>query len=38
VHFYRDTYSFLCENKRIEVKGSFDRQLFYDYVPDGYVV
>jgi group II intron reverse transcriptase/maturase len=37
VHFYRDTYSFLCENKRIEVKGDFDRQLFYDYVPDGYV-
>jgi group II intron reverse transcriptase/maturase len=37
VHFYRDTYSFVCENKRIEVKGGFDRQLFYDYVPDGYV-
>ena len=36
VHFYRDTYSFLCEDKRVEVKGGFDRQLFYDYVPDGY--
>ncbi len=36
VHFYRDTYSFICENKRIEVKGGFDRWLFYDYVPDGY--
>jgi len=36
VYFYRDTYSFLCEDKRIEVKGGFDRQLFYDYVPDGY--
>jgi len=36
IYFYRDTYSFLCENKRIEVKGGFDHQLFYDYVPDGY--
>ena len=36
VHFYRDAYSFLCEDKRIEVKGGFDRQLFYDYAPDGY--
>jgi group II intron reverse transcriptase/maturase len=36
VHFYRDTYRFVCEDKRIEVKGDFDRQLFYDYVPAGY--
>jgi len=36
VHFYRDTYSFLCENKRIKVQGPFDRWLFYEYTPDGY--
>lgn len=36
VHFYRDTYSFLCAEKRIEVKGEFDPALFYDYVPEGY--
>jgi group II intron reverse transcriptase/maturase len=36
VHFYRDEYSFLCQQKKIEVKGEFDATLFYDYVPDGY--
>ena len=36
VHFYRDTYSFTCQEKHIEVKGEFDPDLFYDYVPDGY--
>lgn len=36
VHFCRDSYSFICQEKRIEVKGKFDPNLFYDYVPDGY--
>jgi group II intron reverse transcriptase/maturase len=36
VHFYRDTYSFVAEGKRIEVEGDFDATLFYDYVPEGY--
>ena len=36
VHFYRDTYSFVAEGKRIEVEGDFDSTLFYDYVPEGY--
>lgn len=36
VHFLRDTYSFICQRKRIEVTGGFDVELFYDYVPDGY--
>ena len=36
VHFYRDTYSFVAADKRIEVKGDFDSTLFYDYVPEGY--
>ena len=36
VHFYRDTYSFTSQEKRIEVQGNFDPYLFYDYVPDGY--
>jgi len=36
VHFYRDTYSFECAGKRVEVQGDFDDWLFYDYVPDGY--
>jgi CRISPR-associated protein Cas1 len=36
VHFYRNTYSFNCNKKRIEVKGEFDPSLFYDYIPDGY--
>jgi len=36
IHFFRDTYSFTCQEKRIEVKGGFDPHLFYDYVPDGY--
>lgn len=36
VHFYRDTYSFEAEDKRVEVQGAFDPDLFYDYVPEGY--
>ncbi len=36
VHFYRDTYSFEAQDKRVEVKGAFDPKLFYDYVPEGY--
>jgi group II intron reverse transcriptase/maturase len=36
VHFFRDTYSFVCRGKRIEIEGEFDSDLFYDYVPDGY--
>lgn len=36
VHFYRDTYSFEAEEKRVEVQGAFDPELFYDYVPEGY--
>ncbi|NWG07721.1 MAG: hypothetical protein HXY35_13670 [Chloroflexi bacterium] len=36
VHFYRDTYGFEAEDKKIEVKGAFDPELFYDYVPEGY--
>ena len=37
VHFHRDTYSFDAEDKKVEVKGAFDPDLFYDYVPNGYV-
>lgn len=36
VHFYRDTYSFEAQDKKVEVKGAFDPVLFYDYVPEGY--
>lgn len=36
VHFYRDTYSFNAQEKKVEVKGGFDPELFYDYVPEGY--
>lgn len=36
VHFYRDTYSFQAQDKKIEVTGAFDPTLFYDYVPEGY--
>lgn len=36
VHFYRDTYSFLCDGKRVTVEGDFDDWLFHDYVPDEY--
>lgn len=36
VHFYRDTYSFEAENKKVKVVGEFDPQLFYDFVPQGY--
>ena len=36
VHFYRDTYSFEVEDKKVEVRGAFDPNLFYDYVPYGY--
>ena len=36
VHFYRDTYSFEAEDKKVEVRGKFDPELFYDYVPEGY--
>ena len=36
VHFYRDTYSFEADEKRVEVRGGFDPDLFYDYVPEGY--
>jgi len=36
LHFYRDTYSFLCQEKRVTVVGDFDDRLFYDHVPDGY--
>ncbi len=36
IRFYRDTYSFLCQGKRVEIEGDFDDRLFYDYVPDGY--
>lgn len=36
VHFYRDTYSFVAADKRIEVRGDFDSTLFYDYVPEEY--
>jgi group II intron reverse transcriptase/maturase len=37
VHFYRDTYSFEAVDKRVEVRGAFDPNLFYDYVvPEGY--
>jgi group II intron reverse transcriptase/maturase len=37
VHFHRDAYSFICRKKRVEVKGGFDREVLFDYVPDGYV-
>jgi group II intron reverse transcriptase/maturase len=36
IHFYRDIYSFTCNKKKVEVKGGFDKKLFYNYVPDGY--
>jgi group II intron reverse transcriptase/maturase len=37
VHFERDTYSFEAEEKRVEVKGAFNPELFHDYVaPQGY--
>lgn len=36
VHFHRDTYSFEAVDKKVEVKGAFDPDLFYDYVPEGY--
>ncbi|MCC6299416.1 MAG: hypothetical protein IT314_08960 [Anaerolineales bacterium] len=37
VHFERDTYSFEAADKRVEVKGAFNPELFYDYVaPQGY--
>jgi group II intron reverse transcriptase/maturase len=36
IHFYRDTYSFNAAGKKVEVKGEFDPELFYDYVPEGY--
>ena len=37
VHFERDTYSFEAEEKRIEVKGAFDPELFHEYAaPQGY--
>jgi group II intron reverse transcriptase/maturase len=36
VHFYRNTYSFEVEDKKVEVQGAFDPKLFYDYVPEGY--
>lgn len=36
VHFHRDTYSFEAEEKKVEVKGGFDPELFFDYVPEGY--
>ncbi len=36
VHFYRDTYSFEAEAKKVEVKGAFDPDLFFDYAPEGY--
>jgi len=36
VHFYRDTYSFEAQEKKVEVRGAFDPDLFYDYVPEGY--
>jgi group II intron reverse transcriptase/maturase len=35
VWFERDTYSYLWNDKRIEVEGGFD-WLFYDYLPDKY--
>jgi group II intron reverse transcriptase/maturase len=37
IHFYRDTYSFNAAEKKVEVKGKFDPELFYDYVPEGYL-
>lgn len=37
VHFFRNTYSFESQNKKIEVKGDFDPTFFYEYVPEGYV-
>jgi len=37
VHFEGDTYSFEAADKKIEVKGAFNPDLFYDYVvPEGY--
>lgn len=36
VRFYRDGYSFTCNQKKIEVQGEFDPSWFYQYVPDGY--
>jgi group II intron reverse transcriptase/maturase len=36
VHFYKDTYSFEAEDKKVEIKGKFDPDLFHDYVPEGY--
>jgi len=36
LHFYRDTYSFISQEKRVEVRGRFDENLFYDFTPDGY--
>ncbi len=36
IHFYRDAYSFVAADKRVEVEGDFDAELFYDYVPEGY--
>jgi group II intron reverse transcriptase/maturase len=35
VHFYRDTYSFVYQGKRVKVEGDFD-WLFYGCMPDGY--
>ncbi len=35
VRFYRDTYSYLWEDKQIKVKGDFS-WLFYRYGPEGY--
>jgi group II intron reverse transcriptase/maturase len=36
IHFYRDSYSFVSNQKRIEIDGDFRADLFYDYVPAGY--
>jgi group II intron reverse transcriptase/maturase len=36
IHFYRDSYSYLSREKRVEVKGNFDERQFYDFEPDGY--
>ncbi len=36
IHFYRDTYTFIAQDKRVKVRGAFDPFLFYDYVPEGY--
>lgn len=36
VHFFRNAYSFEAQNKKVEIKGDFDPNFLYDYIPEGY--